>query len=105
MLAVSLTPCLTCRFLERRHGMKTVIERLEPGSGDYIANVAGPLVVLFAGSPHSAANVSSVMLGQHPRVFATDELRDFPSGRQINDDRHSSCRSDSPACGYWRVEL
>jgi hypothetical protein len=83
--------------------MKTVIERREPESGEDIAHAAGPLVVLFAASPHGAANVSSVVLGQHPRVFATGELRDFPYGRQISDDRLCSCKSVSTACGFWRV--
>ncbi|WP_119270108.1 hypothetical protein [Taklimakanibacter deserti] len=83
--------------------MKTVIEGREAESGGHIAHAGAPLVVLFAASPHGAANVSSVVLGQHPRVFPTGELKEFPYGRQINEGKLCSCKSDSTACSFWRA--
>ena len=60
-----------------------------------------PTIILLAGSPHGGVNITNTLLGQHPEVFSTGELKNFPYGRQINDHRVCSCGERSTHCPFW----
>jgi hypothetical protein len=62
--------------------------------------MAGPRVILLAGAPHGGANITSILLGQHPDIFPTGELKNFPQ-TQLVDHRTCSCGSRATECDFW----
>lgn len=61
-----------------------------------------PKVVLIAGAAHGGTTILNMVLGQHPRIFATGKLRDFPAGDVFSETNICSCGEPAPACPYWR---
>lgn len=60
-----------------------------------------PKVVLVAGSGHGGTTISNMILGQHPAIFATGKLRDFPNGGLFVEDNICSCGANATACPFW----
>jgi hypothetical protein len=60
-----------------------------------------PKVVLIAGSAHGGTTILSMVLGQHPQIFATGKLRNFPHGDLFNEDKVCSCGTPTHACPFW----
>jgi len=60
-----------------------------------------PKVVLIAGSGHGGTTILNMILGQHPDIFATGKLRDFPDGGLFVDDNVCSCGEAAAACPFW----
>jgi len=63
--------------------------------------MAKPKVVLIAGSGHGGTTILNMILGQHPGIFATGKLRDFPHGGLFVDDNICSCGTAAAACPFW----
>jgi hypothetical protein len=61
-----------------------------------------PKVVLIAGAAHGGTTISNMILGQHPEIFATGKLRNFPQGGVFLDRNICSCGEPAPACPFWR---
>jgi hypothetical protein len=60
-----------------------------------------PKVALIAGAAHGGTTIPNLMLGQHPAVFATGKLRDFPHGDIFSEDNVCSCGEAAAACPFW----
>ncbi len=58
--------------------------------------------MLVAGSPHGAATITSIVLGQNPDLFPVGELKNFPDWRHFTEQRFCSCRMRSVECEFWR---
>jgi len=59
-------------------------------------------VVLIAGSGHGGTTIANMILGQHPDIFATGKLRDFPHGGLFISENVCSCGAAADACPFWR---
>lgn len=60
-----------------------------------------PRVVLIAGSGHGGTTILNMVLGQHPSIFATGKLRDFPEGGLFIDENVCSCGKQALSCPFW----
>jgi hypothetical protein len=60
-----------------------------------------PKVVLIAGAAHGGTTISNMMLGQHPDIFSTGKLRDFPHGVVFGADNVCSCGAPAADCPFW----
>lgn len=60
-----------------------------------------PKVVLIAGAAHGGTTISNMMLGQHPEIFATGKLRDFPHGKVFGEANVCSCGAPAASCPFW----
>jgi len=59
-------------------------------------------VVLVAGSPRGGTTIANMVLGQHPQIFATGSMRDFPEGGRLFDhDNICSCGQPADGCPFW----
>ena len=69
--------------------------------------VAGPSpaktkVALIAGAPRGGTTIANMVLGQHPQIFATGSMRDFPDGGQLfADSNMCSCGRPARDCSFW----
>ncbi|MFO1153099.1 MAG: sulfotransferase [Rhodospirillales bacterium] len=70
--------------------------RLNPASHPH----ARPKVILLAGFPNSGTTIAAYILGQHPKVFASGELTQFP-GRQLKPSKVCSCGQPAMQCPFW----
>jgi hypothetical protein len=71
-----------------------------------------PKVALVAGSAHGGTTIANLMLGQHPEIFATGKLRDFPHGDVFSPDKvcalgdrscwECSCGELAMHCPFWK---
>jgi len=61
-----------------------------------------PKVVLIAGAAHGGTTIPNMMLGQHPAIFATGKLREFPHGDLFSEGNICSCGEPAAACPFWR---
>ncbi|MCU7960878.1 MAG: sulfotransferase [gamma proteobacterium symbiont of Bathyaustriella thionipta] len=59
-------------------------------------------VVLIAGSGHGGTTIANMILGQHPHIFATGKLRDFPHGGLFIKENVCSCGAAADACPFWQ---
>ena len=64
--------------------------------------MAKPKVVLIAGSGHGGTTILNMILGQHPDIFATGKLRDFPHGGLFVKDNICSCGAAATDCTFWK---
>jgi hypothetical protein len=62
-----------------------------------------PKVALIAGSAHGGTTILNMILGQHPQVFATGKLRNFPQGDVFSESNICSCGEAALACPYWQL--
>ena len=60
-----------------------------------------PKVVLIAGSGHGGTTILNMVLGQHPEIFATGKLRDFPHSGLFTGENVCSCGAPALACPFW----
>lgn len=70
-----------------------------------------PKVALIAGAAHGGTTIANLMLGQHPEIFATGKLRDFPDGDVFSKDKicapgdrscwECSCGELAMHCPFW----
>lgn len=60
-----------------------------------------PKVVLIAGSAHGGTTILSMVLGQHPEIFVTGKLRNFPQGDLFSEDNRCSCGEPAQSCTFW----
>ena len=61
-----------------------------------------PKVLLIAGSPRGGTTITSMVLGQHPSVFANGNLSDFPHGGGMFDQSNiCSCGEPASNCPFW----
>jgi len=60
-----------------------------------------PKVVLIAGAAHGGTTILNMMLGQHPDIFATGKLREFPHGVVFGADNICSCGTPAADCPFW----
>lgn len=60
-----------------------------------------PKVVLIAGSGHGGTTILNMVLGQHPDIFATGKLRDFPHGGLFTEHNVCSCGALAQTCPFW----
>ena len=60
-----------------------------------------PKVVLIAGAAHGGTTILSMMLGQHPDIFATGKLREFPHGVVFGSANICSCGTPAADCPFW----
>lgn len=63
--------------------------------------MAKPKVVLIVGSAHGGTTILNMVLGQHPQIFATGKLRDFPHGSLFTEDNVCSCGAAAQTCPFW----
>ena len=61
-----------------------------------------PNVALIAGAAHGGTTIPNLMLGQHPAIFATGKLRDFPHGDLFSEGNVCSCGEPAASCPFWR---
>ena len=61
-----------------------------------------PKVALIAGAAHGGTTIPNLMLGQHPAIFATGKLRDFPHGDLFSAGNICSCGEVAVTCPFWR---
>lgn len=57
--------------------------------------------VLVAGFPNTGTTITAMILGQHPSVFATGELAQFPDKRHFADHNICSCGQRVVDCTFW----
>jgi hypothetical protein len=60
-----------------------------------------PKVALIAGAAHGGTTIPNLMLGQHPAMFATGKLRDFPHGGLFSEGNVCSCGEPASSCPFW----
>ena len=60
-----------------------------------------PKVALIAGAAHGGTTIPNMILGQHPDVFATGKLRDFPHGDIFSEHNICSCGEPAAKCPFW----
>lgn len=60
-----------------------------------------PKVVLIAGAAHGGTTITNMMLGQHPDIFATGKLRNFPHGEVFTEANVCSCGAPAADCPFW----
>lgn len=60
-----------------------------------------PKVVLIAGAAHGGTTILSMMLGQHPNIFTTGKLREFPHGDVFGSANICSCGTPAADCPFW----
>ena len=70
-----------------------------------------PKVALILGAPHGGTTIPNMMLGQHPAVFATGKLRNFPHGDVFSEDKVAApgdtscwkctCGELARLCPFW----
>ncbi len=60
-----------------------------------------PKIVLVAGSGHGGSTILNMILGQHPSVFATGKLRNFPAGGLFVSENVCSCGIQAETCEFW----
>ncbi|UCC56914.1 MAG: sulfotransferase [Gammaproteobacteria bacterium] len=70
-----------------------------------------PKVALTAGAAHGGTTIANMILGQHPEIFATGKLRDFPDGDVFSEDKvcapgdrscwECSCGELAMHCPFW----
>jgi len=59
-------------------------------------------VALIAGAPRGGTTIANMVLGQHPQIFATGSMRDFPDGGQLFADSNiCSCGRPARECDFW----
>jgi hypothetical protein len=59
-------------------------------------------VALIAGAPRGGTTMANMVLGQHPQIFATGSMRDFPDGGQLFADSNiCSCGRPAQVCSFW----
>jgi hypothetical protein len=71
-----------------------------------------PKVALIAGAAHGGTTIPNLMLGQHPEIFATGKLRDFPNGDVFSENKvcapgdrscwECSCGELARHCPFWK---
>jgi hypothetical protein len=61
-----------------------------------------PKVALIAGAAHGGTTIPNIVLGQHPEIFSTGKLRDFPHGDIFSEHNVCTCGEPAPACPFWR---
>jgi hypothetical protein len=71
-----------------------------------------PKVALIAGTAHGGTTIANLILGQHPEIFATGKLRNFPGGDVFSKDKVSalgdrsswdcSCGELARYCPFWQ---
>jgi hypothetical protein len=57
-------------------------------------------VILLAGFPNSGTTIAAYILGQHPAVFVSGELTQFPL-RQLKPSKVCSCGMPAMRCPFW----
>ena len=70
-----------------------------------------PKVALILGAPHGGTTIANMMLGQHPAVFATGKLRNFPHGDVFSENKVAApgdttcwkctCGELARKCPFW----
>ena len=85
-------------FIHTLH-QTSVIPLVQP---DIHETVSKPKVALIAGAAHGGTTIPNMILGQHPAIFATGKLRDFPHGDIFTDRNICSCGEPVPACPFWK---
>jgi hypothetical protein len=60
-----------------------------------------PKVVLIVGSAHGGTTILNMVLGQHPQIFSTGKLRNFPHGDLFSDTNVCSCGVLAKTCPFW----
>jgi len=59
-------------------------------------------IALIAGAPRGGTTIANMVIGQHPRIFATGSMRDFPDGGQLFADSNiCSCGRPARDCSFW----
>jgi hypothetical protein len=71
-----------------------------------------PKVALIAGAAHGGTTIPNMILGQHPAIFATGKLRDFPDGDVFSEHKvcalgdrscwECSCGELAMYCPFWK---
>lgn len=71
-----------------------------------------PKVALIAGAAHGGTTIPNMILGQHPAIFATGKLRDFPDGDVFSENKvcapgdrscwECSCGELAMHCPFWK---
>ena len=71
-----------------------------------------PRVALIAAAAHGGSTIANLTLGQHPEIFATGKLRDFPDGDVFSKDKicapgdrsswDCSCGELAMHCPFWK---
>ena len=64
-------------------------------------SVATPKVLLIAGAAHGGTTITGMLLGQHPQIFLTGKLRNFPHGTLFDGENFCSCGEVASACPFW----
>ncbi|MDH3901112.1 MAG: sulfotransferase [Gammaproteobacteria bacterium] len=74
--------------------------------------ISRPKVALIAGAAHGGTTIANMILGQHPEIFATGKLRDFPNGDVFSEDKvcapgdrscwECSCGELAMYCPFWQ---
>lgn len=59
-------------------------------------------IFLVIGAAHGGTTISVMLLRQHPEVFATGELTDFPNGGQFLSENRCSCGVLASECSFWQ---
>jgi hypothetical protein len=57
--------------------------------------------VVVAGFPNTGTTITAMILGQHPKAFATGELAQFPDKRHFVDRNPCSCGQRVVDCAFW----
>jgi hypothetical protein len=66
------------------------------------APAAKTKVAVIAGAPRGGTTIANMVLGQHPQIFATGSMRDFPDGGQLFADTNiCSCGQRARDCPFW----
>ena len=83
----------------------------EAPAGETSRHMDKPRVALIIGAPHGGTTIPNMMLGQHPAVFATGKLRNFPHGDVFSEDKvaapgdtscwHCTCGELARECPFW----
>lgn len=60
-----------------------------------------PKVVLITGAAHGGTTIFNMMLGQHPDIFSTGKLREFPHGVVFGAANFCSCGALAADCPFW----
>lgn len=58
-------------------------------------------VFLVVGAAHGGTTIATMLLGQHPVVFATGELTSFPDGRQFAAGNICACGAEEAEWNFW----
>lgn len=64
-------------------------------------SVTTPKVLLIAGAAHGGTTITGMLLGQHPQIFLTGKLRDFPHGTVFEGENYCSCGEVAAQCPFW----